>query len=1274
MSAELGTEAFPVSALVPKKETGVTNFLTKYPTYDGRDVTIAVFDSGVDPGAPGLRVTSEGKPKVIARYDCSGAGDVDTSTVVKPEGKEIKGLSGRTLVIPSDWKNPSGEYHIGIKNAYELYTKGVQKRIEEEKKEKDWDPTHKPLVSKSILEQTKFNNENDGSKVPLSRSQKLTKDDLDNTVEALQNLEKKYKSITPVYDCVVFYNGKQWVACLDTSEKGDLAQCKLMGEFSEDPLNNYDYITESDCMSYSFNIYNDGNLLEIVSLGSSHGTHVSAIAAGCYPDEPEKNGIAPGAQIVSLTIGDSRLETMETGTAIVRAMIKVMELRKKFNIEVINMSYGEHSNWSNAGRIGDLMNEVVDKHGVTWVASAGNHGPALCTIGAPPDISKTTIIGVGAYVSPEMMAADYSLLNKLPGSTYTWSSRGPTIDGGRGVSVCAPGGAIASVPGYLLRGTQLMSGTSMACPHVTGSVALLISGLKSKEIETCPYFIKRALENTAQYQDKVDYFSQGHGLLKVEKSFEYLCGNYEEQESYVKFIVSCGAEGKKGIHMRNAIENITTEHSVNVEPIFLNETEVDAQKKINFQISLCLVCDAPWVQVPTHLELMYMSRNFSVKVTPSGLPDGVHTSTVRAYDTNNTRKGPVFTFEVTVVRPTVPDRSGEMLFENVPFEVGTIKRHFILVPRDVTWASVHVKNSNVDTSANFWMHAVQLLPQKSCKARECYKMFNMKSNDFQAQFIVEEDVVLEFVLAKYWSSSSNMNLTYKLNFRGVVPLARSLTLYHGMGLQSLMLRPGLRNEEIQPSISLKHLSTVLKPTEGKITVLSLRDIIPPQRPIYQLNLSYTFSLIKATDVYVTCGLFGDLLYECEYESQLWMIFDANKQYITSGDAYSSRHVYKLDKGEYNIKMHVRHERKELLDKISELQILLVQKLQNSLTLDVYSNHYQASIFGKKCSTFVMTPSNDLVPLYFGCIPNEKLVSLKLTAGQCLNGNIVFVKDENGKKVDYYTVKYVITDTIKSKPGPKPIDENKSKLEEFKEAVCDVKANWLTKFEYGPESISLYDSLAKKFGDKNSSVHTSWIQCIEPDDKRKFPNCSAKDLDCDKLNLIVSAADRVLSIVNQNELLAYYGIKSDQRTEAFKFKTANDKLKNNLVEALCRKGTALCQLYYADNKQLVESKQTLEDISLEAIDDIWLQVTRFISPDSDLKSFNYFNLWHGAVYKHYGRVMKILLKMLDDKNIKEIEQCLLWAVKEQFGENRSKHLVDAISSALIVHYPKAYRPF
>ncbi|XP_008182784.3 tripeptidyl-peptidase 2 [Acyrthosiphon pisum] len=632
MSTTLQEDEFPVWALVPKKETGITNFLAKNPLYDGRNVTIAIFDSGVDPGAPGLKVTSEGKPKVIARYDCSGAGDVDTSTVVTPEGNKIKGLSGRTLVIPSTWKNPTEKYHIGIKNAFELYTKNVQKRIEEEKKEKQWDPLHKPLLSKAIMEQQNFNNEFDPSKVTLTRNQKLKKDDLDSTVEALQNLEKKYKFITPVYDCIVFHDGVQWLACLDTSEMGDLASCKLMGEFSEDPVNNFDYITAADRMSYSFNVHNDGDVLEIVSLGSSHGTHVSAIAAGYFPDEPDRNGVAPGAQIISLTIGDSRLETMETGTAVVRAMIKVMELRKKFNIDVINMSYGEHSNWSHAGRVGDIMNDVIDKYAVTWVASAGNHGPALCTIGAPPDISKTTIIGVGAYVSPDMMTTEYSMLQKLPGNTYTWSSRGPTIDGGRGISVCAPGGAITSVPGYLLRGSQLMNGTSMSAPHVAGATAVLISGLKGKAIDTCPYLIKRAMENTASYNDKIDHFSQGHGLLQVDKAFDYLTQYYTEQESYVKFMVSCSIQGhsvngNKGIHIRNAIENKVVDCVIIVEPVFLNNVDVDADRKINFQMSLCLTSDVSWVLVPKYLELMYMARNFNIKVDPSGLSPGVHTTT-----------------------------------------------------------------------------------------------------------------------------------------------------------------------------------------------------------------------------------------------------------------------------------------------------------------------------------------------------------------------------------------------------------------------------------------------------------------------------------------------------------------------------------------------------------------------------------------------------------------------------------------------------------------------
>nr|CAD7428168.1 unnamed protein product [Timema monikensis] len=460
---------------------------------------------------PSGRMTSDGRKKVVERYDCSGAGDVDTSIVVQANNDgNIVGVSGRLLKIPTDWTNPSGQFHIGIVNCYDLYPAKLRERIEKYRKEKLWDPGFKKAFADTmrklqffqcgrnnlfyiiifvaiIFSQTwrpsqrgggsddpnsmdvaqtvdlttqapwmsllfvtddtefpssmlgvvewvcKIKRRKDKGKVkgkqkrakilrgevkvrfvdtPLGSSgrrglevesildflacmNKFTKEDLEIRMELLSSLEKKYCDPGPAFDCVIFHDGICWRACLDTSECGDMTSCKLLGEYSV--THDYAAISTVDQFNYSINVHNDGNTLEVVGMCflTSHGTHVASIAAAYFEDSPEKNGIAPGAQIVSFTIGDNRLNSMETGTSLVRAMIQVMQRQNdpETRIHIINMSYGEHTHFSSSGRIGELMAEVIDKHGLIWVASAGNNGPALCTIGTPPDICTNNVIG-----------------------------------------------------------------------------------------------------------------------------------------------------------------------------------------------------------------------------------------------------------------------------------------------------------------------------------------------------------------------------------------------------------------------------------------------------------------------------------------------------------------------------------------------------------------------------------------------------------------------------------------------------------------------------------------------------------------------------------------------------------------------------------------------------------------------------------------------------------------------------------------------------------------
>ena len=101
--------------LMPLKSAGVDLFRAAHPTYDGRGILIAILDSGIDPGVPGLTVTSTGAPKVIELRDFSGEGRIPLTAFTAPTDAELKGAAriGRLTTATTWYRGVFRELPLG---------------------------------------------------------------------------------------------------------------------------------------------------------------------------------------------------------------------------------------------------------------------------------------------------------------------------------------------------------------------------------------------------------------------------------------------------------------------------------------------------------------------------------------------------------------------------------------------------------------------------------------------------------------------------------------------------------------------------------------------------------------------------------------------------------------------------------------------------------------------------------------------------------------------------------------------------------------------------------------------------------------------------------------------------------------------------------------------------------------------------------------------------------------------------------------------------------
>jgi subtilisin family serine protease len=246
-----------------------------------------------------------------------------------------------------------------------------------------------------------------------------------------------------------------------------------------------------------------------------HGSHTMGTMTGWSPTTGDTVGVAPDAEWIAAKTICSSPHTSNSVAAFQWAInpdgdpLTITDMP-----DAISNSWYDPDVTNECSGIYKTTLDAVEAAGIAVIFSAGNNGPGTSTITKPKNINTND---VNVMCVAAIDGSLYSGGNTNPIASF--SSRGPSLCGGTGSLLIKPE---VSAPGVNVRssgsatGYTVLSGTSMAAPHVAGAVALLkqfAPNLTGKQILEALY--NTAIDLGTAGEDN----NYGRGLIDVYAAF-----------------------------------------------------------------------------------------------------------------------------------------------------------------------------------------------------------------------------------------------------------------------------------------------------------------------------------------------------------------------------------------------------------------------------------------------------------------------------------------------------------------------------------------------------------------------------------------------------------------------------------------------------------------------------------------------------------------------------------------------------------------------------------